>query len=168
MILPLILMSGLRVTTSQLGAYMSACSLAVAAFSAVGMIPAMRCVGNESDRLACAGIGCRLVSLILFGMTCSLVIMADRPESTSDVVDVAMAPSNFGLYATTLVSVAVSLSSQRPHSRRSSPARSRRTSAGRYLASSTAFPPSPGSSDRRWKRRYYLGVRRRAPRGFGR
>ncbi|KAL3817802.1 hypothetical protein ACHAXA_002669 [Cyclostephanos tholiformis] len=110
-ILPLILISGLRVTTSQLGAFMSASSLAVAAFSAVGMIPAMRCVGNESDRLARAGIGCRLVSLILFGMTCSLVIMADRAESKSDVVDIAMAPSNFGLYVTTLASVAVSLSS---------------------------------------------------------
>jgi hypothetical protein len=110
-ILPLILVNRLHVTTSQLGMFMSASSLTVAAFSAVGMIPAMRYAGNESDRLAYAGVGCRLISVIVFGMTCSLVMMTIRSESTSDAVDDAMAPSNVGLYATTLASVAVSLSS---------------------------------------------------------
>ena len=99
---------------------MSASSLIVAAFSAVGMIPAMACVGNKSDRLAYAGIGCRLVSMVLFGIVGSLVILAALPsaeQSTSPGVvdDDATAKgggaSNFGLALTTLASVAVALSS---------------------------------------------------------
>ena len=80
---------------------MSASSLTVAAFSAVGMIPAMACVGNKSDRLAYAGIGCRLVSMVLFGIVGSRVILTAKGGGAS----------NFGLALTTLASVAVALSS---------------------------------------------------------
>jgi hypothetical protein len=118
-ILPLILANKLNFTTAQLGMFMSASSLIVAAFSAVGMIPAMACVGNESDRLAYAGIGCRLVSMVLFGIVGSRVVMLAalppaEPSTTPGGVDDDAAKggaSNVGLALTTLASVAVSLSS---------------------------------------------------------
>ncbi|KAL3772873.1 hypothetical protein ACHAW5_002138 [Stephanodiscus triporus] len=108
-ILPLILANKLNFTTSQLGLFYSASSLTVAAFSAVGMVPVMSYVGNKSDRLAHAGIGCRLVSMVLFGIVGSRVMLAALTVLTSEV-DGAKA-SNVGLALTTLTSVAVSLSS---------------------------------------------------------
>jgi MFS family permease len=114
-VLPLILANKLNFTTGQLGVFMSASSLTVAAFSAVGMAPAMACVGNVSDRLARAGIGCRIVSMVLFGIVGSQTMLAALPAAGPPTLeaggDAAGGAPNVGLALTTLASVAASLSS---------------------------------------------------------
>mmetsp|Transcript_31487 Transcript_31487/g.66239 ORF Transcript_31487/g.66239 Transcript_31487/m.66239 type:complete len:209 (-) Transcript_31487:553-1179(-) len=87
---------------------MSASSLSVAAFAAVGISPAMSYVGNRPDRLAFAGIGCRLVSIVVFGVIVSRVMSTFAVASAQDEDNTI---SNNGLMATTLASVFISLSS---------------------------------------------------------
>ena len=69
----------------------------------------MSYVGNKSDRLAHAGIRCRLVSMVLFGIVGSQVMLAALTFLTSEIDGAKV--SNVGLALTTLTSVAVSLSS---------------------------------------------------------
>ncbi|KAL9189560.1 hypothetical protein ACHAXT_009235 [Thalassiosira profunda] len=105
-ILPLILANKLHFSPAQLGYFMSASSISVALFAAVGISPAMRSVGNRSDRLAFMGIGCRLVAIIGFGLVASWAMSALAVE-TEEKIAIPVK----GLVSTTLASVAVSLSS---------------------------------------------------------
>ena len=117
-ILPLILANKLHFTTTQLGYFMSASSISVAAFAAVGISITMGWVGNRPDRLASVGIGCRVLSIVCFGMIVSWVL-----STTSSLADDASSNGNGGddhgialstrghVVATTLASVAISLSS---------------------------------------------------------
>ena len=70
-ILPLILTNQLRFSPSDLGYFMSLSSLSIAAFAVVGISPAMFLLGNRPDRLALWGMGCRLVTLLVFGASVS-------------------------------------------------------------------------------------------------
>lgn len=103
-IVPLILANKLHFSTTQLGYFMSASSISVAAFAAVGISTAMACVGNRSDRLALVGIGCRVLSIISFGIVVSWVLSTLHDND-------AQLLSNEGVIITTLASVAISLSS---------------------------------------------------------
>lgn len=85
---------------------LSASSISVALFAAVGISPAMRSVGNRSDRLAFVGIGCRLVAIIGFGLVASWAMSSLAVETEEEI-----AIPTKGLVFTTLASVAVSLSS---------------------------------------------------------
>ena len=111
-ILPLILANKLHFTTTQLGYFMSASSLSVAVFAAVGIVPALSLVGNRSDKLAYVGIGCRLLSIVVFGLVVThvmsnLLLVAEKtPQEENDVKI-----TNEGLIITTMASVAISLSS---------------------------------------------------------
>lgn len=105
-ILPLILANKLHFSTAQLGYFMSASSLSVAIFAAVGISPAMAFVGNRPDRLAFMGIGCRLTSIVIFGTIVSWVMSTQVFESTEDALI-----TTEGRIITTLASVAISLSS---------------------------------------------------------
>ena len=111
-ILPLILANKLHFTTTQLGYFMSASSLSVAVFAAVGIVPSLSFVGNRSDKLAYVGIGCRLLSIIVFGLVVThvisnlLLVVEKTPQEENDVKI-----TNEGLIITTMASVAISLSS---------------------------------------------------------
>ena len=74
---PLLLVNRLDFTAGQLGLFMSANSLAVAAFLAVGTIPAMARVGDRPDVQARCGIGCSSISAMLFGVVGSLVVVVE-------------------------------------------------------------------------------------------
>ncbi|KAL7489776.1 hypothetical protein ACHAW6_015484 [Cyclotella cf. meneghiniana] len=106
-ILPLILANHLHFSPSNLGYFMSVSSLAVAAFAAIGISPAMSFFGNRPDRLAFWGMGCRLVSLFVFGLLVSNTITLNRvPEKESATV------SDAGLLIViTLTCVVISLAS---------------------------------------------------------
>ena len=99
-ILPLILANKLHFSTIQLGSFMSASSLSVAAFAAICIKPLMSYVGNQPDKLAFTGIGCRLLSIVTFGLIVTHVMVAHVEEI-----------SNTWLIITTISSVAISLSS---------------------------------------------------------
>lgn len=107
-VLPLILANKLQFSTTQMGYFMSASSLSVAAFAAVGISPAMAYMGNQPDRLAFVGIGCRLVSMVVFGVVVSWVMSMSTMASVEENI---ITISTKGLMATTLASVTVSLSS---------------------------------------------------------
>ena len=79
---------------------MSASSLSVAAFAAICIKPLMSYVGNQPDKLAFAGIGCRLLSIVSFGLVVTHVMSGHVEEI-----------SNTWLIITTISSVAISLSS---------------------------------------------------------
>ena len=91
---------------------MSASSLSVAVFAAVGIVPSLSFVGNRSDKLAYVGIGCRLLSIIVFGLVVThvisnlLLVVEKTPQEENDVKI-----TNEGLIITTMASVAISLSS---------------------------------------------------------
>lgn len=99
-ILPLILANKLHFSTIQLGSFMSASSLSVAAFAAICIKPLMSFVGNQPDKLAFVGIGYRLLSIISFGLVVTHVMTAHEEEI-----------SNTWLIITTCSSVTISLSS---------------------------------------------------------
>jgi len=99
-VLPLILANKLHFSTSQLGYFMSASSLSVATFAAVAIKPLMSYVENKPDKLAFTGIGCRLLSVISFGLVVTHVMSAHEEKI-----------SNTWLIITTCSSVAISLSS---------------------------------------------------------
>ena len=79
-ILPLVLANKLHFKTTQLGYFMSASSLSVAAFAAICIKPLMSYVGNQPDKLAFAGIGCRLLSIVTFGLIVTHVMTAHEEE----------------------------------------------------------------------------------------
>lgn len=111
-ILPLILANKLRFSTNHMGYFMSASSLSVAAFAAVGISPAMTYVGNRPDRLAFVGIGCRLASMVMFGVVVSWVMSTLTSFEAGEEEESAITMmSTRGLVTTTLASVAISLSS---------------------------------------------------------
>jgi MFS family permease len=86
-ILPLILTNQLRFSPSDLGYFMSLSSLSVAAFAAVGISPAMFLLGNRPDRLALWGMGCRFVTLLVFGASVSHTLSVLRsPEEEPHAV----------------------------------------------------------------------------------
>ena len=99
-ILPLILANKLHFKTTQLGYFMSASSLSVAAFAAICIKPLMSYVGDQPDKLAFTGILCRLLSIVSFGLVVTHVMSAYEEEIL-----------NTWLIITTCSSVAVSLSS---------------------------------------------------------
>jgi OCT family organic cation transporter-like MFS transporter 18 len=106
--LPLILANKLFFSTAQLGYFMSASSISVACFAAVAISPAMALVNNRPDRLAAIGLGCRLLSIIMFGVSVTWAISTLVVESIQDEDSTL---STRILAATTLASVGVSLSS---------------------------------------------------------
>ena len=99
-ILPLVLANRLHFKTTQLGYFMSACSLSVAAFAAICIKPLMSYVGNQPDKLAFTGIGCRLLSIVSFGLIVTHIMTVQEEKI-----------SNTWLIITTCSSVTISLSS---------------------------------------------------------
>ncbi|KAL3795672.1 hypothetical protein HJC23_002079 [Cyclotella cryptica] len=107
-ILPLILTNQLQFSPSNLGYFMSISSMSVAVFAAVGISPAMSFFGNYPDRLAFWGMGCRVVSLLTFGVLVSQTLSVNHlPGEDSDV------SSNAGglVLVLTLACVVISLAS---------------------------------------------------------
>jgi len=96
-ILPLILANKLHFLTIQLGSFMRT---SVAAFAAICIKPLMSYVGNQPDKLAFTGIGCRLLSIVSFGLVVTHVMTAHEEEI-----------SNTWLIITTCSSITISLSS---------------------------------------------------------
>ena len=103
-VLPLVLANRLRFTTAQLGYYMSASSVSVAIFSAVGMGPLMKAARGRAERLASLGIGTRCVSMVAFGFLVSALVSSASRDGEG-------ATATWVLAATALASVAMSLSS---------------------------------------------------------
>ena len=68
---PLVFVNKLHLDTSQLGFFMSASSLSVAAFASFGISSSMSFVGDRSDRLASLGILFRIISMVIFGVVVS-------------------------------------------------------------------------------------------------
>ena len=77
---------------------MSASSLSVAAFAAICIKPLMSYVGDQPDKLAFTGIGCRLLSIVSFGLVVTHVMAAYEEDI-----------SNTWLIITTCASVTISL-----------------------------------------------------------
>lgn len=110
-VLPLILANKLHFSTKDLGYFMSASSLSVAFFAAVGISKAMSLVGNQSDKLAFMGIGCRLLSIVIFGVVASHVMSNSLLQVDKSLDEEEKMNISNELIATTLASVAISLSS---------------------------------------------------------
>ena len=104
-VLPLVLANRMQFTTAQLGYYMSASSVSVAIFSAVGMGPLMKAARGRAEHLASLGIGLRCLSMVAFGFLVSALVPSSARGDGGD------ATATWGLAATALSSIAMSLSS---------------------------------------------------------
>ena len=107
---PLVLVNKLQLDTSQVGFFMSASSLSVAAFASFGISSSMSFVGDRSDRLASVGISFRIVSMVIFGVVVSWCLnnLVDL-DATKDSQSVEI--PTIGLWLATVSSIAISISS---------------------------------------------------------
>ncbi|KAL7466091.1 hypothetical protein ACHAXS_006389 [Conticribra weissflogii] len=114
-ILPLLLANRLHLPPSYIGYLMSASSLSVAIFAALGISPAMKYLGrNNAGRLAIISIAMRAFSLLIFAIVISAFLsnglnMNLQQNTTTSAQNPAHMLSNNGFLSITAAAVLISL-----------------------------------------------------------